>query len=73
MLASVARPVLELKGFRRIRLKAGETQQVSFEITPEMLEMLDVKMKSVIEPGDFRIMIGPSSRELLLKDTLTIL
>ena len=43
MLASVARPVLELKGFKRIRLKAGESKPVSFEITPEMLEMLMLK------------------------------
>lgn len=72
MLASVARPVLELKGFQRIRLKAGETKAVSFEITPEMLQMLNAEMKTVIEPGDFRIMIGASSRELRLKETLSV-
>lgn len=73
MLASVARPVLELKGFKRIRLKAGETKSVSFEITPQMLQMLNAEMKSVIEPGDFRIMIGASSRELQLKETLSVI
>lgn len=72
MLASVARPVLELKGFKRIRLKAGETKEVSFEITPDMFEMLNAEMKSVIEPGDFRIIIGSSSRELQLKETLSV-
>ncbi|MBB6499314.1 glycoside hydrolase family 3 N-terminal domain-containing protein [Pedobacter cryoconitis] len=72
VLATVSRPVLELKGFKRIHLKAGETRQVSFEIAPHMLEMLNAEMKTVIEPGDFRIMIGSSSRELLLKDTLTV-
>ena len=73
MLASVARPVLELKGFKRIHLKAGELKQVSFEITPSMLSMLNAEMKSVIEPGDFRIMIGSSSKELALKDIVTVI
>ncbi|SMD11349.1 glycoside hydrolase family 3 protein [Pedobacter nyackensis] len=73
MLASVARPVLELKGFKRIRLKAGELKQVSFEITPSMLSMLNAEMKLVIEPGDFRIMIGSSSKELALKDIVKVI
>lgn len=73
LLSTVARPVLELKGFERIRLKAGESKQVSFEITPQMLQMLNAEMKTVIEPGDFRIMIGSSSKELLLKDTLRVI
>jgi len=73
MLATIARPVLELKGFKRIALKVGETKNVSFEITPDMLKMLNPEMKFVVEPGDFRIMIGPSSKELLLKETLNVL
>jgi beta-glucosidase len=72
MLASVARPVLELKGFQRIPIKAGETKKVSFSITPAMLEMLNEQLQRVIEPGDFRIMIGSSSRELWLKDVLQV-
>lgn len=72
LLSSVSRPVLELKGFKRVGLKAGEIKQVSFEITPDMLKMLDAEMKTVIEPGDFRIMIGSSSRELVLKENLTV-
>jgi len=73
MLATVARPVLELKDFKRIALKAGETKEISFVITPDMLKMLNTEMKSVIEPGDFRIMIGASSKELLLKETIHVL
>ena len=73
LLSTVARPVLELKGFERVRLKAGESKQVTFEITPQMLQMLNAEMKTVIEPGDFRIMIGSSSKELLLKDTLKVI
>lgn len=73
MLATVARPLLELKNFKRVALKAGETKEITFEITPDMLKMLNAEMKSVIEPGDFRIMIGASSKELILKDTLEVL
>jgi beta-glucosidase len=72
MLSSVARPVMELKGFQRIHLKTGESKNVSFAITADMLSMLDVNMKEVIEPGEFRIMIGSSSREIKLKETLNV-
>jgi len=72
MLSSVARPVMELKGFQRVHLKAGETKTVSFVITPEMLSMLDINLKQVVEPGDFRIMIGASSRDIRLNETLKV-
>jgi beta-glucosidase len=72
ILASVARPVMELKGFQRVYIKAGETKEISFAITPGMLSMLNEKMEWTVEPGDFRIMIGASSRDLRLKDMLTI-
>jgi beta-glucosidase len=72
LLASVARPVMELKGFQRIHLNVGESKEVTFTITPEMLSMLDKDLKTVIEPGDFRIMIGASSRDIKLKETLTV-
>ena len=41
-------------------------------ITPQMLSMLDKDLKDVVEPGDFRIMIGASSRDIRLKETLTV-
>lgn len=72
LLASVARPVMELKGFRRMTLKPGETKEISFLITPAMLSMLNKNMETVVEPGDFRIMIGASSHDLRLKQTLTV-
>lgn len=72
LLASVARPVMELKGFQRIHLLPNETKEISFKITPEMLSMLDKDLRTVVEPGDFRIMIGASSRDIRLKETLTV-
>ncbi|HLG40790.1 MAG TPA: glycoside hydrolase family 3 C-terminal domain-containing protein, partial [Chitinophagaceae bacterium] len=72
LLSSVSRPVMELKGFQRIHLSAGESKELSFIITPEMLSMLNKDLKTVVEPGDFRIMIGASSRDIRLKTVLTV-
>ena len=62
--ASVSRPVKELKAFSRILLKAGEKRQVSFDITPDMLSFYDADGNTVLEPGDFDIMVGPNSRDV---------
>jgi beta-glucosidase len=62
--SSITRPVKELKDFKRIAIKAGETTQISFDITPEKLKFYDIELKEVIEPGSFDIMVGPSSKEL---------
>jgi beta-glucosidase len=70
LFASVSRPVTELKGFQRIHLKKGETREVVFEITPEMLSMLDKNLKTVVEAGDFRLMIGSSCKEIRVTGTL---
>lgn len=70
--ASVVRPIIELKGFQRIHLKAGELKQVSFTITPELLSMLDLNMNRIVEPGDFRIMIGASSNNIRLRTILNV-
>lgn len=71
--ASVARPVKELKDFQRVALKAGEKKTVIFTITPDKLAFLGATMQKVIEPGEFEIQIGGSSAdEDLLKTILTI-
>ncbi len=59
----VTRPVKELKAFRRIRLEAGETAQVTFTITPDMLQYLDKDFKPVIDKGEFTAMVGGSSAD----------
>jgi len=71
LVASVSRPVKELKGFERISLKAGESRRVSFTITPDMLKFYNHDLEYVLEPGDFSIMIGPDSRDLKTA-TLTV-
>ena len=73
LVSSVTRPVKELKGFRRIALSPGQTGTVRFAITAELLAFWDVNMKYRVEPGEFEIMIGNSSRDAdLNKLTLTV-
>ncbi len=61
--SSVTRPVKELKGFRRITLKPGQTETVDLDITPEHLAFYNIDMDYIVEPGEFEIMIGSSSRD----------
>jgi beta-glucosidase len=72
LLSSVARPVMELKGFQRIHLASGETREISFVVGPSALSMLDENLKKIVEPGDFKIMIGASSRDIRLKGILKV-
>jgi Fibronectin type III-like domain len=61
LVSSVTRPIMELKGFKRISLAPGESKTVEFVITHDKLSFLDLHMKSVVEPGWFDIMVGTSS------------
>lgn len=62
--ASIVRPVKELKGFQRIHLAKGESKTVSFDIDASTLSYYDTNGNTVLEPGDFDIMIGPNSRDV---------
>ncbi len=68
--SSVTRPVKELKGFQKVSLRPGETRIVSLDLTPESLAFYDVHMKYVVEPGEFEIMVGGSSRDTDLKKVI---
>ncbi len=73
LFSSATRPIKELKAFHKIFLEAGETKNVAFEITPEQLAFYDIHMKYVVEPGEFEIMVGSSSRDSdLQKVTLSV-
>lgn len=64
----------ELKGFERIVLKPGETRTMVFEICPELLAFWDVNMTFTVEPGEFELMTGSSSRDCdLQKVTLRVI
>ncbi len=63
LVSSVTRPVKELKAFKRVWLEPGERATVTLDITPASLAFYNVDMKYVVEPGDFEIMVGTSSRD----------
>ena len=72
VLASLARPVLELKGFQRVQLAAGEEREVTFRLPVSELQMLDQNMRWVVEPGAFRILVGSSSKDIRLRGQLNV-
>ena len=70
--ASLARPLKELKAFEKVRLGAGETRRVKLTLGRSAFAMLDRDLKSVIEAGDFKIMVGASSEDLRLEDVVNL-
>ena len=62
--ASICRPIKELKGFKRISLQKGQSAEVEFEITPDLLKFYNYDLDFVLEKGEFEVMIGPNSREV---------
>jgi beta-glucosidase len=72
LLASVARPVIMLEGFRRVHLEPGESKEVSFTLSPAELQLLDQTMRFVVEPGTFRVLIGASSKDIRLRGDLVV-
>ncbi len=72
LLASVARPVLQLAGFQRVHLEPGEEREVSFALGPEQLRMLDRDLHWVVEPGTFRVLVGASSADIRLRGELLV-
>jgi len=65
--ASICRPIKELKDFRRVSIKKGESATVEFTITPDKLRFYNYYLEYVLEPGEFEVMIGPNSREVSAK------
>jgi len=63
LVSSVTRPIKELKGFKKVHLQPGESTTVTLDITPASLAFYDIHMKHTVEPGEFAIMIGTSSRD----------
>lgn len=70
--ASTAQPMMQLKKFQRVFIPKGETRKVTFILEAEDLSIINADMKCVVEPGDFAIMIGSSSDNILLKSTITV-
>ena len=72
VVASVSRPVKELKGFRKIGLEPGEKKTVTFMLSVAQLAFYDRHMRLVVEPGEFQVMVGPSSEDIRVSGTLEV-
>lgn len=68
LVGSVTRPVKELKGFKKVHLKAGEQKELSFSITTNDLEFYDANMRFLAEPGQFKVFVGGNSMDLIEAD-----
>jgi len=66
VISSVSTPVIELKGFKKVNLKAGEKKTINFKLTPEDLSLIDENLKRIVEPGTFSVMVGSSSKNIHL-------
>jgi beta-glucosidase len=72
VISSVTTPILALKGFKRISLKPGENGIVNFKLNSSELAVWNRQMKHVVEPGEFKVMVGSSSEDIRLKDSFWV-
>lgn len=70
--STVTTPIKQLRGFKKINLKPGEKQSVSFNLKPEDLSLLDRNMKWIVEPGKFNVMVGSSSSDIRLEGSFNV-
>lgn len=70
--ASVVQPMKQLKHFKRFHLRKGEEKKISFILVEEDLSIINQNLKQVVEPGRFQIMIGSSSDNIRLEDSITV-
>jgi beta-glucosidase len=72
LFAPISTPVRQLRGFERVPLEPGQKKTVTFKLEPEDLQLLDEDMHWVVVPGTFEVMIGKSSADIALRDTLEV-
>jgi beta-glucosidase len=72
VVASVTRPVQELKGFQRVSLEPGQRVTVSFDLAVDELAFYDRDMRRVVEPGEIEVMVGSSSADIRLRGSFEI-
>ena len=72
LLASLVRPVKELKAFGRLSLRPGETARLAFEVPTDMLCFTGMNGRRIVEPGEFELQVGASSADIRLKATVTL-
>jgi beta-glucosidase len=67
VISSVSTPVKQLRGFAKLALEPGETKSCSFKLAADDLALYDADLRRVVEPGQFRVMIGSSSEDIRLR------
>lgn len=72
VVSSVSTPVQQLKGFKKINLKPGESQVVEIKVPMKELALWNTRMEEVVEPGDFELQVGSASDDIRLKDVITV-
>lgn len=72
LVSSVATPIKQLYRFQKITLPGGAEQRLTFDVPLSELTLHDQAMRSVVEPGQFELQVGSSSRDILLSDTITV-
>jgi len=72
VLATVARPVMELKGFHRVRLAAGQARDVAMRLPVRDLQFLDAEMRWIVEPGEYRVLVGSSAKEIRVRGSFVV-
>ncbi|MFO7258150.1 MAG: beta-glucosidase BglX [Bacteroidota bacterium] len=65
VVGSVTRPVKELKGFRKVAIPAGQAVEVAFKLSTDDLRFHNINMEYVAEPGEFEVMVGGNSRDVI--------
>jgi beta-glucosidase len=72
VISSVSRPVQELRGFARVTLQPGQVQTCTFQLSPDDLALYDKELRWVVEPGEFRILLGASSEDIRLQSSFWV-
>ena len=72
VVSSVSTPVMELKGFARVGLEPGQKKTVVFRLTPELLSLYDRNLERIVEPGQFKVMIGSSCEDIRLRGEFVV-
>lgn len=72
MVASIAQAPILLKAFERVELKKGESKTVTFNLTKQELSIYNAALEEVVEPGDFKVMVGAASNDIRLEGKFTL-
>lgn len=72
VVSSVATPVKQLRGFAKLAIDPGETKTCTFRLTADDLALYDKNLRRMVEPGQFRVMVGSSSEDIRLTDLFEV-